>query len=185
MRRFTAFAAAVLLATTTLTACTTDNPGATTSSTPAGTTTTTANQPITVTDQTGRTVTLPKPAERIVGLTASDIEIIYAVGAGAGVVGRGEYCDYPAEVLEVPIVQSGNDTNIEQIIALKPDIVFMSTMAQTKEQVEKLEAAGIVVFATDADTIAETYEAITLVGKVLGKDAQAEAVVTQMKNQLT
>ena len=53
-------------------------------------------------------------------------------------MGRGEYCDYPAEVFEIPSVQSGYDTNIEQIIDLEPEVLFMSTMAQTEEQVAQL-----------------------------------------------
>ena len=98
---------------------------------------------VTVTDMTGREVTLPERADRIVALTASDCEILYAVGAGDTLVGRGEYCDYPEEVLDVPSVQSGYDTNIEQIIALEPQVLLMSTMAQTQEQVDALEEAGI------------------------------------------
>ena len=96
---------------------------------------------VTVTDMTGREITLDAPAERVVALTASDCEILYALGAGDLLVGRGEYCDYPAEVLDVPSVQSGYDTNIEQIIALEPQVLLMSTMAQTEEQVQQLEAA--------------------------------------------
>ena len=61
---------------------------------------------ITVTDMTGREITLDEPATRVVALSAADCEFLYAVGAGDALVGRGEYCDYPAEVLEVPSVQS-------------------------------------------------------------------------------
>ena len=105
---------------------------------------------VTLTDMTGREITLDAPAERVVALTASDCEILYALGAGDRLVGRGEYCDYPAEVLDVPSVQSGYDTNIEQIIALEPQVLLMSTMAQTDEQVQQLEAAGVRVVVSDA-----------------------------------
>ena len=111
----------------------------------------------TLTDMTGREITLDAPAERVVALTASDCEILYALGAGDLLVGRGEYCDYPAEVLDVPSVQSGYDTNIEQIIALEPQVLLMSTMAQTDEQVQQLEAAGVRVVVSDAQDIEGTY----------------------------
>lgn len=137
---------------------------------------------ITVTDMTGRVITLDKPAEKIVALTAADCEILYTVGAGNTLVGRGEYCDYPAEALAVPSVQSGYDTNIEQIIALAPDIVIMSTMAQTKEQIDSLESAGITVIATEAPTIEKVYEAITLIGAVVDKNEEAAAVIGSMKD---
>ena len=115
---------------------------------------------VTLTDMTGRKITLDAPAERVVALTAADCEILYALGAGDLLVGRGEYCDYPAEVLDVPSVQSGYETNIEQIIALEPQVLLMSTMAQTEEQVQQLEAAGIHVVVSDAQDIEGTYTAI-------------------------
>ena len=136
---------------------------------------------ISFTDMTGKEITLEAPATRIVALTASDCEILYALGAGDTLVGRGEYCDYPAEVLDVPSVQSGADTNIEQIIALGPQVVVMSTMAQTEEQIAQLESAGIKTVVSDAQDIAGVYTAIEMVGKLLGKDAAAAAVVDSMK----
>ena len=124
---------------------------------------------VTLTDMTGREITLDAPAERVVALTASDCEILYALGAGDLLVGRGEYCDYPAEVLDVPSVQSGYDTNIEQIIALEPQVLLMSTMAQTDEQVQQLEAAGVRVVVSDAQDIEGTYTAINMIVESMQK----------------
>lgn len=136
---------------------------------------------VTITDMKGREVTLDKPAERIVALTASDCEILYAIGAGDKLVGRGEYCDYPAEVLDVPAVESGANTNIEEIIALEPDVLLMSDMAQTDEQVEQLEAAGVKVVVSEATDIDGVYTAIEMIGKLMGKDAEASSVIDNMK----
>lgn len=140
------------------------------------------NGPITVTDMTGREITLEEPAEKVVALTASDCEILYAIGAGDTLVGRGEYCNYPAKVLEVPSVQSGADTNIEQILSLEPQVLLMSTMAQTEEQVAQLEAAGVHVVVSDAQDIAGVYTAIELIGALMGKDAEAAEVIDGMKS---
>ncbi|MCR5611473.1 MAG: ABC transporter substrate-binding protein [Clostridiales bacterium] len=136
---------------------------------------------VTVVDMVGHTVTLEKPAERIVALTASDCEIIYALGAGDLLVGRGEWCDYPAEVFNVTSVESGGNTNIEQILALDPDVLVMSTMAQTEEQVKQLEDAGVAVVVNDAKDIAGVYTSIEILGKLLGKDAEAAAIIDGMK----
>ena len=136
---------------------------------------------LTITDMTGREINLDKPAEKIVAITAADCEILYALGAGNTVVGRGEYCDYPAEVESVPSVQSGSDTNIEQIVALKPDVVIMSTMAQTEEQIASLENAGIQVVVSEAKTINDVYTAITLIGTVAGKNDEAKTIIGTMK----
>ena len=137
---------------------------------------------ITVTDMTGREITLDGPATKIVALTASDVEIIYALGAGDLLVGRGEYCDYPAEVLDKPVVKSGAETNLEEILALEPDVVIMATMAQTKEQVEALEQAGVKVIVSDAQNLEGVYTAITLIGDVTGKTEEAAGIVQEMKD---
>ena len=137
---------------------------------------------VTLTDMKGHEVTLQKPAERIVALSAADCEIVYALGAGDLLVGRGEYCDYPAEVFNVPSVESGGNTNIEQILALKPDVVVMSSMAQTEEQVKQLEDAGVAVVVSDAADIAGVYTSIEMFGKLLGKDAEAKTVIDGMKS---
>lgn len=137
---------------------------------------------VTVTDMTGREITLAAPATRVVALTASDCEILYALGAGDTLVGRGEYCDYPEDVQAVPSVQSGYETNVEQIIALEPQVVLMATMAQTKEQVEALEAAGVHVIVSDAQDIAGVYAAIELIGAVTGKNDEAAALIAGMKD---
>ncbi len=134
-----------------------------------------------MTDMADRQVTLKEPAKRVVALTAGDVEILYAIGAGDTLVGRGEYCNYPAEVLEVPSVQSGMETNLEQIVALKPDLVIMAKMAQPQEQVDALEKAGISVAVTDAADIAGTYKAIELIGALTGKADEAKAVVADMQ----
>lgn len=139
---------------------------------------------VTVTDMMGREVTLSAPATRVVALSAADCEVLYAVGAGDLLVGRGEYCDYPAQVLDVPAVQSGMETNIEQIIALAPQVLLMSAMAQTEDQVNQLEAAGIRCVVSDAKDIAGVYSAITMIGALTGHDTEAAAVVTNMQGTL-
>ena len=136
---------------------------------------------ITVTDMKGREITLEAPASRVVALTAADCEILFAIGAGETLVGRGEYCDYPAQVLEVPAVQSGFETNLEQIISLNPQVIFMSTMSQSEAQAKALEEAGIKVVVSEANDIAGVYTAIGMIGKIMGKDMEAEDVIASMK----
>lgn len=137
---------------------------------------------ITLTDMVGHEVTLDHPAEKVVALQPSDCEILYAIGAGDTLVGRGEYCDYPAEVQDITAVQSGADTNIEQIISLEPDLVLMTDMSQTPEQVEQLENAGIAVFESNAADIESVYTSIEMIGQLMGKEDEAAGVIDGMKD---
>ena len=137
---------------------------------------------VTVTDMAGREIALDAPATKVVALTASDCEILAALGAEDTLVGRGEYCDYPESILEVPAVQSGADTNLEQIIALEPQVVIMAKMVQTEEQVAALEEAGIRVVVSDAQDIEGVYTAIRLIGALVGRNDEAEAMVADMQS---
>ena len=140
-----------------------------------------ADASFTVTDMAGREVKFETPVEKAVALTASDCEIIFAIGAEEALVGRGEYCDYPAEVMDIPALTSGANTNVEQILALEPEVVFLSMMAQTTEQVDQLEKAGVRVVVSDAQDIAGTYTAISLIGQVMGKQENAQKIIDSMK----
>lgn len=137
----------------------------------------------TVTDMTGRTVTFDEIPQRVVALMPADCEILFALGAGDSLVGRGEYCDYPQEVLDIPAVQSGSELNLEQVIALEPDVIFMTTMAQSEEQVAALEKSGIpvVISASSDESLESVYTAIELVGTVMGRTHEAATLTGEMQ----
>lgn len=136
---------------------------------------------VAVTDMLGREIALAQPATRIVALTPSDCEILCAIGCEEMLVGRGTYCDYPESILDVPVVASGAETNVEQIIALSPQVVLMSDMSQTVEQAQMLEAAGIQVVISDANDIEGVYTAIRMIGRLMARDEQAEALIADMR----
>ena len=136
---------------------------------------------ITVTDMTGREIVLDRPASRVIALSAADCENLYAIGAGDLLVGRGEYCNYPEEVLELPAVQSGENMNLEEILALEPDVLLMSTMGQTKEQVQALEDNGVKVVVSDAADIEGVYASLAVLGQLTGHEEEAAAVEDGMK----
>lgn len=136
---------------------------------------------IVVTDMMGREITLSEPATRIVVMQPSDCEILCAIGCEEAIVGRGQYVDYPASILEVPVVQSGAETNVEEILALQPQVVLMNSMSQSEEQVKQLEDNGVQVVVSTTSNIDSVYTAIQLIGKLMGKDAEAEAVIADMQ----
>jgi iron complex transport system substrate-binding protein len=136
---------------------------------------------VTVTDMHNREITLTEPATRIVVMQPSDCEILCAIGCEDTIVGRGQYVDYPASVLEVPVVQSGAETNVEEILALNPQVVLMNDMAQSEEQVKQLEENGVKVVVSSATDIEGVYYAIRMIGKLMGKEENAEAVIADMQ----
>lgn len=136
----------------------------------------------TLTDMAGRELVLDAPLTRVIALNPADCEILYALGAQDVLVGRGEYCNYPEDVLSLPSVNSGAQTNIEQILALEPEVIIMSKMAQTVEQVEALEKAGVRVVISDAQSLEGVYEAIALLGELTAREEAAEALAQEMRS---
>ena len=136
---------------------------------------------IVVTDMFDRRITLPGPAQRIVVMEPADCEILCALGCEERIVARGLYCDYPASITALPALQSGSNTNVEELLALMPDVVIMSGMDHPKEQVDMLESCGVKVVCTYAASIPEVYEAIGLLGQVTGETDAAQAIVADMQ----
>lgn len=136
---------------------------------------------LTLTDMADREIALESPATRVIALNPADCEILYALGAEDVLVGRGEYCNYPGDVTELPSVNSGAETNIEQILALEPQAIIMSKMAQTVEQVEALEAAGVRVMISDAQNLEGVYDAIEMLGELTGRQEEAAALSSRMQ----
>jgi len=139
---------------------------------------------ITVTDMTGRKITLDVPAQKIVALTASDCEILYAIGAGDTLVGRGEYCDYPAEASKIASIGSLKTPSIEKVTELKPDLVIASThfSKDTLKKLEELNITTVVLYGEES--FEGVYETISNVGKVLNSDKKAEVLIANMKKKV-
>ncbi len=135
---------------------------------------------IRITDLCGRDVTLDKPATKIAALSASDCEVLYAIGAGDTIIARGTFCDYPEEVKNVKDLGSGELTNIEELVAAKPDIVLMSKTGFTLDQVNAMEAAGLKTFVNEPDNFEDTYTYIKLLGAIVGHDKEASDLVAKM-----
>ncbi len=142
--------------------------------------------PLTLTDDFGRTVTIPRTPKRIVSLAPSNTEILFALGLGSKVIGVTKFCDYPPEVLQrvkegnITVIGGFVDPSIERIVALNPDLVLAATSLQEKV-VNELEERGLTVIALYPKNIDQILADISLVGKVCGKPGEAEKLTNEMK----
>lgn len=132
-------------------------------------------------DRLDRECVFPTTPKRLIALMPADCEILAAIGAESMLVGRGKDCDYPKSLETIPALGYGQELNLEQILALKPDCVFLSTMGHTKEQVEALEKAGVKVVVTDALSLAQVDENIKMMGLLTGHTDKAFEVADQLK----
>lgn len=141
-----------------------------------------AQYPMTVTDHAGRSVTLDKKPERLVSLAPSNTEILFALGLGEKVLGVTTYCDYPQEAKNKEKIGGFSDPNIEKIVALKPDLVFGTTMH--KKAVADMEKVGLKVLLLNAASIEGVMDEVGLAGKVTGRAEQADSVVSSMQAKI-
>ena len=124
-------------------------------------------------------------AQRIISLSPSVTEILYGIGAFDQVVAVSSYCEYPPEVEGLPRVGGWTDTNLEQIVALQPDLVIMTGVdAQAPLMEPKLTALSIETLAVGSQSLADIYEAIETIGGAVGREDAARALVREMRTEL-
>ena len=121
--------------------------------------------------------------KRIISIAPSFTESLYALGLGSNIIGTTTFCDYPPEALKTEKVGDILNPNIEKIIRLEPDLVVCGAW---KWQVpEKLRKAGIQVLEMkDAENLHDSLQRILLLGKEVGKQKEAETLVSEMKKQI-
>jgi iron complex transport system substrate-binding protein len=141
----------------------------------------TSNETREVTDEAGKRVRVPARPERIVTLAPNLTEIVYAVGAGNRLVGNTTFCDYPAEAKQVTKVGDTMQPNIERIIALRPDLILISTASQLETFTKQLDERGIAVFVTDPHDLEGVFRSIKTVGDILGQQEQAGKLVDSLR----
>jgi iron complex transport system substrate-binding protein len=139
-----------------------------------------ADYPVTITAGNGK-VTIRKQPRRIVSLSATATESLFAIGAGAQVIAADDQSDYPKSAPTTTL--SGFTPNVEAIAAYRPDLVVAAY--DTKGLVESLEKLGIPVIHHDAArSIKGAYQQIRQLGLVTGHADAANALVAAMKRQI-
>ncbi len=136
-----------------------------------------------VIDETGRTVRVPQPVGRIVSLAPNLTETVYALGLQDRLVGDTDYCDYPAEAQKKPKVGGTINPSIEQVAALRPDVVLMASINRF-ETVRALDDLKIPVYETDPHNVQEILASTIKLADVLGVAENGVALAGEMQQRL-
>jgi len=138
--------------------------------------------PIVLVDGLGREVVLAEPATRVVALSTSITESLFAIGAGDQVVGRDDFSTYPEEALQVESIGSlFGELPAEAILALEPDLVIAAeTIAP--EQVTALEGLGLTIFwQANPINFDDLYANLREMAVLTGRGEQAEALIASIQ----
>ncbi|MEP7212858.1 MAG: cobalamin-binding protein [Acidobacteriota bacterium] len=135
------------------------------------------------TDDLGRTVRLPLKIDRVVSLAPNLTENIFAVGAGDRLVGVTTYCDYPKEALSIEKVGDTQTPNAERIIALRPQVVLVSTASQLEAFTKTLADQKIAVFVTNPNSLDGVLKNLEQFGEIFGTLDKANVLVGELRSR--
>ncbi|MCQ1528445.1 ABC transporter substrate-binding protein [Lutispora saccharofermentans] len=142
-----------------------------------------AAKKVEITDIKGRSVVLEKKPEKIVSLSPTNTEIVFALGAGKKLVGVTSFCDYPEEAKSVEVIGDFENPNIEMIKKVNPDVVLAGGYIQ-EDIIEALEGLDIPVISTEASDIDSIFDSIAMIGKLVGAEANAEEIINNMHKSI-
>jgi len=138
---------------------------------------------LTVTDDSGLTITLNATPERIVSLSPSNTEILAALGLVDQIVGVTDVCDYPPEVKNKTRIGGYSSISIEKVAAARPDLVVASDLTP-KETVSRLRDIGLSVVVVAPRNINHMIRDIRMVGTLTGTENQAEVLAAHLSDRI-
>ncbi|MFO1293960.1 MAG: helical backbone metal receptor [Rubrivivax sp.] len=141
-----------------------------------------AGAPLRLADERGREVVLAAPALRIVSLLPSLTETVCALDACERLVGTDRYSNWPASVRALPKLGGLEDTQIERVVALRPDLVLAARSARA---LDRLDALGVATLALEPQNLAQTRQAIATVARALGRADAGRRLIERLDERLT
>lgn len=135
------------------------------------------------TDELGRKVAIDGPPKRIISLAPSVTEMLFAIGVGDRVIGVTTWCDYPEAAAKIEKIGDTLHPDLERIIALKPDLVVITTSSQLETLSRQLDRLSIPVFVVDPKTVRGVAYSIQILGRVTGSDIAAD-VAAEMERRI-
>ena len=138
--------------------------------------------PFTISDSDGNEVAFDRPPERIVAFDSAALEALFAIGEGHRVVATHSFVSYPPEAADVPRVGDAFNMNIEAIVGLEPDLVFVFSDAT----LESLKRVGLKVLYLKSleDDFTKVADNIRLWGRITGSQAAAETVAAEFESRV-
>ncbi len=111
------------------------------------------------------------PPRRVVSLVPSMTESLFELGLGQALVGVTDYCIHPAEAMgDLPRLGGPKDPRLEDIVALKPDLVIANMEENTRQAVEALEAQGMPVWVSFPRTVDQSMEVLWKLAELFRSD---------------
>jgi iron complex transport system substrate-binding protein len=143
-----------------------------------------ARAAITVKDDAGATVTVAKPAQRVISLAPHVTELVFAAGGGSHLVGVVSYSDFPEEAKKIPEIGSNREVDLERIMAMKPDLIVIWRHGSSERQIDMLQKLGIPMFHSEPQKLEDIADNVQKLGQLMGTDAVAGPAAADLRNRI-
>ena len=137
-----------------------------------------------VVDDFGDTIAVAPSPRRIVSLNPSTTELLFALGAGARLVGRTHWDEWPDSARLVPDLGAGVRPNVEAVLAAHPDLVILYASTDNRNAARQLRAAGVRTLSLKIDRIEHFERATHTIGRILGDSPRASLVADTVRATL-
>ena len=137
-----------------------------------------------VVDDSGRSVVLPRPAQRIVALAPHVTELLFAIGAGGSVVGVVEYSDFPPQARELPSVGTGSAPDLERVLALQPDLIVAWASGNSDRAIARLDSLGLPQFLSEPRQLEQVATNLERLGMLTGNIEKANTEAKKFRQSL-
>ena len=138
---------------------------------------------VTYVDDIGRTVQINGIPQRIISLSPSNTEMVYALGLQDKLVGVTSYDNYPPDAKDKPVVSDYSTVDLEKIVNAKPDLVLADSIHKN-DTIPALEKLGITVYAMTPNNIDGIFNEIKALGQITGKTQAADILVSSLKTRI-
>ena len=142
------------------------------------------DQPISLTDAIGQTITLSKPATRIVSLAPSITEILYALDLDDEIVGVTLSCDYPPQAVLKPKVGGLVYPSVERIISMEPDLILAVKGMHPANFIHELRRLHLLVYVMDPSSVSAILNDIQVAGELTGRRKEAVGLAGDMEKKI-
>ncbi len=137
-----------------------------------------------VTDEAGRSVTVPDHPHRIVCLVPSVTDAVFALGLGDEVVAVSDYTTYPPAALKKPSIGSLVKPSIETILSYHPDLVVGTKIPGSAETADQLQHVGVPVYLVDPHGLKGILQSVTGIGNALNRVPEATALDARLRQRI-
>lgn len=137
-----------------------------------------------VSDDSGQTLQVPQPVERIISLAPHLTELLFAAGAGEKIIAAVSYSDYPPAAEQIPRIGNYSNLDIERILALQPDLIVAWKSGNPAGQLRQLRQLQLPLYISEPRQLADIADTIEKLGQLAGTTAVANTAAEDFRQQL-